>query len=230
VTYLDPTISRINGASVNSWVATAFEKGMPVWYFRGYKTDGINPTTGDINIVDVNKDGAINTNDFTYIGSAIPDINYGATLNLEYKGFDFTVFLQGQSGNEVLMGILRTDRPATNKLALFYEDRWTPTNTTASRPSATVNSKYWNSDQMIFDGSYTKIKQIQLGYNLPKAVTERLHIGKTRIYGTLDDCFIFTKYPGMDPEAASTVNNSIGIDRGFFPISKKVLFGLSLSF
>jgi TonB-linked SusC/RagA family outer membrane protein len=231
VTYLDPTISRINGANVNTWTsATAFEKGMPVWYFRGYKTNGINPTTGDINIVDVNNDGAINNNDFTNIGSAIPDITYGATLNLEYKGFDFTVFLQGQSGNDVLMGIIRTDRPATNKLALFYEDRWTPTNTTASRPSATVSPRYWNSDQMIFDGSFTKIKQIQLGYNLPKTITERLHIGRTRIYGTLDDCFIFTKYPGMDPEAASTVNNSIGIDRGFFPISKKVLFGLSLSF
>jgi len=231
VTYLDPTISRINGANVNTWTsATAFEKGMPVWYFRGYKTNGINPTTGDINIVDINNDGAINNNDFTNIGSAIPDITYGATLNLEYKGFDFTVFLQGQSGNDVLMGIIRTDRPATNKLAIFYEDRWTPTNTTASRPSASVSPRYWNSDQMIFDGSFTKIKQIQLGYNLPKTITERLHIGRTRIYGTLDDCFIFTKYPGMDPEAASTVNNSIGIDRGFFPISKKVLFGLSLSF
>ena len=85
-------------------------------------------------------------------------------------------------------------------------------------------------DLVVKDGSYMRIKQIQLGYNLPKAVTERLHIARTRVYGTLDDCFIFTKYPGMDPEAASSVNNSIGIDRGFFPISKKVLFGLSLSF
>lgn len=231
VTYLDPTISRINGANVNTWTsATAFEKGMPVWFFRGYKTNGINPTTGDINIVDVNKDGSINNNDFTFIGSAIPDITFGATINLEYKGFDFTVFAQGQQGNDVLMGMIRTDRPATNKLAIFFEDRWTSTNTNASRPSATVNPRYWTSDQMIFDGSFIKIKQIQLGYTLPKTLTEKAHIGKTRIYCTLDDYFIFTKYPGMDPEAASTVNNSIGIDRGFFPIAKKALFGLSLSF
>lgn len=230
VTYLDPSISRLNGASVNKWSATAFEKGLPVWYFRGYKTNGIDPETGDINLVDVNEDGTVNANDFTYIGSAIPDITYGATLNMEYKGFDFTMFIQGQAGNDILMGIIRTDRPATNKLSLFYTDRWTPTNMNASRPSATVNSKYWNSDQMLFNGSFMKIKQIQVGYSLPITVTNLLHIGHTRVYASLDDFFTFTNYPGMDPEASSGNNDSIGIDRGFFPISKKVLFGLSLNF
>lgn len=231
VTYLDPTISRLNGAGVNKWTsATAFEKGLPVWYFRGYKTEGIDPATGNINLVDVTGDGIVNANDFTFIGSAIPDITYGATLNMEYKGFDFIMFIQGQAGNDILMGIIRTDRPATNKLSLFYTDRWTPTNTHASRPSATVDAEYWNSDQMIFNGSYMKIKQIQLGYTLPKSFASRLYIAQTRVYVSLDDFFTFTDYPGMDPEAASTDNNSIGIDRGFFPISKKVLFGLSLNF
>lgn len=231
VTWLDPTISRLNGADINnSWTATAFEKDYPVWYFRGYKTDGIDPETGNIRIVDVNGDGVINTGDYDYIGSAIPDITYGATLNMEYKGFDFTMFIQGQAGNDVLMGFIRTDRPSTNRLSLFYTDRWTPTHTNASRPAANVDTEYWNSDQMIFDGSYLKIKQIQLGYTLPKKVTDPLRIGRTRAYVSLDDFFTFTNYPGMDPEAASTNNNSIGIDRGFFPISKKVLFGLSLNF
>jgi TonB-linked SusC/RagA family outer membrane protein len=233
VTYLDPTISRLNGAgvSINGWpVATAFEKGLPVWYFRGYRTDGIDPATGNIRLIDTNGDGTVNSNDFGYIGSAIPDIIYGATLNLEYRGFDFTLFLQGQAGNEILMGILRTDRPATNKLSLFYTDRWTPEHTNATRPSATVDAKYWSSDQMIFDGSFTKIKQIQLGYSLPKSLTGLLRLGHTRFYASLDDFFTFTSYPGMDPEASSSSNNSLGIDRGFFPISKKILFGLSLNF
>lgn len=233
VTYLDPSISRLTGASVNNsqWPsATAFEKGYPVWYFRGYKTNGIDPETGDINIIDTNGDGVINTTDFTYVGSAIPDITYGATVNLAYKGFDFTMFLQGQAGNDILMGILRTDRPTANKLAIFYEDRWTPTNKNASRPAANVSSMYWSSDQMIFNGSYMKIKQLQLGYTLPKSVTNKLHIGNTRVYVSLDDFFTFTSYPGMDPEASSENNNSIGIDRGYFPISKKVMFGLSLNF
>ncbi|MCC8197060.1 MAG: TonB-dependent receptor [Tannerellaceae bacterium] len=231
VTWLDPTISRLTGANINnSWAATAFEKDYPVWYFRGYKTDGIDPETGNIRIVDVNGDGVINTSDYDYIGSAIPDITYGATLNMEYKGFDFTMFIQGQAGNDVLMGFIRTDRPSTNRLSLFYTDRWTPTHTNASRPAVDVDTEYWNSDQMIFDGSYLKIKQIQLGYTLPKKVTDPLRIGRTRAYVSLDDFFTFTNYPGMDPEAASTDNNSIGIDRGYFPISKKVLFGLSLNF
>lgn len=230
VTYLDPTISRIDGASVNRWTATAFEKGMPVWYFRGYETNGIDPTTGDIIIVNKNEDDEITTSDYTYIGSAIPDFTYGATLNLQYKVFDFSLFMQGQKGNDILMGMIRTDRPTTNKLSLFYEERWTPGNTSASRPAATVDSRYWTSDQMIFDGSYLKIKQIQFGYTLPESVTSKLHIDKTRIYFSLDDFFTFTDYPGMDPEAASTDNYSIGIDRGYFPISKKVVFGLSLNF
>ena len=75
-----------------------------------------------------------------------------------------------------------------------------------------------------------KIKQIQLGYSLPKKLTDMLCIGKTRIYASLEDFFTFTSYPGMDPEATSGSNNSIGIDKGFFPISKKILFGLSLNF
>ena len=230
VTYLDPSISRLNGASVNRWTATVFEKGFPVWYFRGYQTNGIDPNNGNIKIIDTNNDGNINTNDFVYIGSAIPDITYGTTLNLEYKGIDLTLFIQGQAGNDILMGILRTDRPTTNKLSLFYTDRWTPENTNATRPSANVSSQYWNTDQLLFNGSFMKIKQIQLGYSLPKSITSKLQINDTRIYASLDDFFTFTKYPGMDPEAASTSNNSIGIDRGFFPISKKVMFGLSLNF
>ena len=231
VTYLDPSIARISGATVNNqWTATAFEKGYPVWYMRGYKTNGIDPTTGDIKIVDVNGDGSITTSDYTQIGSAIPDFTYGATLNLEYKNFDFTCFIQGEVGNDVLMGMLRTDRATTNKLSLFYTDRWTKDNTNAKRPAANVNQKYWNSDQMVFDGSFLKVKQIQLGYTLPKNLMSKLSMSKTRIYASLDDFFTFTKYPGMDPESASTVNNSIGIDRGFFPISKKVMFGLSVNF
>lgn len=232
VTYLDPTISRLNGATVNkTWnSATAFEKDYPVWYFRGYKTNGIDKSTGNINLVDTNNDGIVNSTDFTYIGSAIPDVTYGATLNLGYKGFDFTMFMQGQTGNDILMGFIRTDRPSTNKLRIFYTDRWTPDNTNATRPAATVRSEYWHSDQMIFDGSYMKIKQIQLGYSLPKLVTNQLGIGKTRLHVSLEDFFTFTSYPGMDPEATSGSDNSIGIDKGFFPISKKILLGLSLNF
>ena len=157
VTYLDPSIDRISGLSLMSWnTTTAFEKGYPVWYFRGYKTNGLT-ADGDVNIVDVNGDGAINTNDMTMIGSAIPDFTYGVTLNLEYKGFDFTAFINGSVGNDVLYGCRRPDRPTTNRLAEFADNRWSSSNVSAKYPSAyyqTTNTNFWCSDMMVFDGSY----------------------------------------------------------------------------
>lgn len=234
VTYLDPSLSRINGVGLMQWTgATAFEKGHPVWYMRGYKTDGVDPETGNLKVVDVNNDGTINTNDYTEIGSAIPDFTYGLTLNAAYKGFDFVVFIQGEQGNDILYGARRPDRTTVNKLQKFYDGRWTETNANAKYPSAywqLNNTNFWNSDMMVFNGSYMKIKQIQLGYNLPKTLLSKAGISSCRVYVSLDNFFTFTSYPGMDPEASSTDNNGIGVDQGFFPIPKDVMFGLSLSF
>ena len=233
-TRLDESISRISGASLMQWTgATAFEKGYPVWYFRGLKGKGVDPSTGQAIFEDYNGDGNINADDYQEIGSAIPDFTYGVTITLGYKGFDFTVFGAGSQGNEVLMGFRRPDRPTTNKLATFYDDAWTGAGQGAKYPSTIEqvnNTNFWNSDFMVFDGSYFKIKQIQLGYTLPKPVLAKMFLSNLRAYCSLEDFFTFTSYPGMDPEASTGDNNAQGIDRGFFPASKKVMFGLSLSF
>lgn len=234
VTYLDPSISRISGAGLMQWTgATAFEKGHPVWYMRGYKTDGIDKETGKLNIVDVNNDGSITTDDYTEIGSAIPTATYGLTLAGSWNGFDATVFISGQWGNDILYGARRPDRTTVNKLSTFYKNRWTESNHNAKYPSAyeqTNTTQFWNSDMMVFDGSFMKIKQIQLGYTLPKQLSDRVNISKCRVYVSLDNFLCFTDYPGMDPEAASTSNSAIGIDQGYYPQSRNVLFGLQLSF
>lgn len=230
VTYLDPSISRLNGVGLMQWTATAFEKNMPVWYFRGYRTDGIDPNTGDVILVDVDENGEINANDQTIIGSGIPDLTYGATLNMGYKGLDFTLFATGAAGNDVLMGLFRTDRPTVNRFATFYTDRWTPDNTTASLPKAGVDPRYWTSDAVVYNGSFLKIKQIQLGYTLPKKLLDKVSLANVRLYVSFDDFFTFTDYPGIDPEASSGDNNALGVDRGYYPLSKKVSFGLSASF
>jgi hypothetical protein len=83
---------------------------------------------------------------------------------------------------------------------------------------------------MVFDGSYVRIRQLQLGYTLPKNVTDNLKISNLRIYFSLDDFFTFTKYPGVDPEGGNNGGNSIGIDRGGYPIPRKALAGISLTF
>ncbi|KAA6316122.1 TonB-dependent receptor SusC, partial [termite gut metagenome] len=207
--------------------------GYPVWYFRGVKTEGVDPTTGALKASDFSGDGVINSSDFTYIGSAIPDILYGATINLEYKNFDFTLFLQGQGGNDIMMAINRNDRKTFNKLAVFFEDRWQKPGDNAKYPSSAEqvnNTDLFRSDMVIMDGSYMKIKQIQLGYNLPKSLMRTLGITGLRVYGSLDDFFTFASYPGMDPETSATDVNGIGVDRGFFPTSRKLMFGLSLKF
>jgi TonB-linked SusC/RagA family outer membrane protein len=229
--------------------ATRFKVGEPIWYFQGYKTDGIfqsaedvtaylaetgitgyNPVAGDPRIVDTNNDNLINGSDWVNIGSPHPKFYYGFRVNLEYKGFDLLVFAQGQGGNDVMMAFFRTDRGTANKPAFFFEDRWTPENNTNSwfRPSTTGTA--YQSDLMLDKGDFMRIRQLQLGYSIPKSLTETLRIRSLRVYGSLDNYFTFTKYKGMDPEAGSNNNNSLSVDRGVYPVPRKVLFGVNLTF
>jgi hypothetical protein len=95
---------------------------------------------------------------------------------------------------------------------------------------STTNSYIYNSDLMVFDGAFMRIRQLQLGYNIPANFTNRLKIKSLRVYISLDDYFTFTKYPGLDPEAGSTRQNSLGIDRGVYPLPRKIMGGLTLNF
>ncbi len=231
VTALNGTVDRIEGATSNgNWTSTWFEEGFPIWYFRGYKTDGIDATTGEPIFVDVNESGDITPDDETYIGDPHPDLIYGGTLNLGYKAFDLSVFVQGVSGNEILNGLPRTDNGQMNFPVRIYEGRWTPGRTDAIWPTTTHTGDAYRSDLLIEDGSYTKIKQIQLGYTLPEKVIDRLPISKLRTYVSLENFFTFTKYSGLDPEVGASTNNSIGVDRGFYPTPRSFIFGMSLSF
>lgn len=210
---------------------TWFEVGKPIWYFRGYKTDGIDPATGEVKVVDVNNDGVISALDITDIGSPHPDLIYGASVNLEYRNFDFSMFLQGMSGNDVFMAWFRTDRELTNKPKFFFTDRWTGPGSNASMPAPDNVSDYvYRSDLMVQDGSYLRFKQIQLGYTIPRNTISAWGLERARVYVSLDDFFTITGYKGMDPEAGSADNNRQGIDRGLYPLAKKLMFGVSVSF
>ncbi|BAX81046.1 SusC/RagA family TonB-linked outer membrane protein [Labilibaculum antarcticum] len=230
VTRLDVD-SPVKGDNLRGYDLTWFEEGLPIWYFKGYKTAGIDDTTGEVNVVDVNEDGEITDADQTYIGDPHADFLYGATFNAQYKGFDFNLFVQGSEGNDVFMGWFRSDRQFSNKPKFMFEDRWTPTNTSASRPAANNSSDYvYRSDLMVSDGSYIRIKQIQLGYTLPKTLVQKAGIDRARVFVSLDDFFTFTDYEGLDPEAGSTNNTRQGVDRGVYPIAGKVIFGVSVNF
>lgn len=240
VTYLDPSVARLEGATggvdgTNNPIRTAFEVGQPIWYFRGYKYEGVNPETGEAIIQDVNEDGVISDGDMTYLGKAIPDYTYGITLNLAYKGLDLNVFGAGVGGNDIFTVLYRADTPMRNSLRYYYDNAWTPENKNASMPNpkAVANDwHFWGSSASMFSGAYFKIKQIQLGYTIPEEITKKALINRLRLYVSLDDFFTFTKYPGVDPETAtvSTSPQRAGFDNGTYPQSKKMTFGLNLTF
>ena len=233
VTYIDPSITRLAGSTFHTYTITYFEQGYPVYYFRGFKFDKINPETGDPMFVDINGDGVVNNDDMTDIGNAIPKITYGITLTAAYKGFDLTVFGTGAAGNKIFNCINRPDYATSNKMKeVMYDDRWTPSNTNGTKPRAGANDldKYVDSSAMIYDGSYFKFKQIQLGYTLPKSLLSKVGISHSRVYCSLDDFFTISKYPGFDPEASANATTGMGVDKGAYPTSKKVVLGFNIEF
>jgi TonB-linked SusC/RagA family outer membrane protein len=231
VTYLNPSIARLLGPNVGpGWNATATEVGYPIWYFRGYKTEGIDPATGDAIFTDVNSDDAITSDDQTMIGNPHPKVIYGANITLGYKGFDLSVFAAGMAGNDALIGWIRNDRAYCNKPTVLTDNHWSPSNTSATMPGANASALSWNSDLLVFDASYLRIQQMQLGYNLPLSLLRSIKLSSIRAYISFDNFFTFTKYPGFDPDAGTGNDAGIGIDRGVYPASKKIMLGASISF
>ena len=201
VTYLDPSIYRLenSGLSYNNRMRTAFEVGYPIWYFRAYNFTGVNPDTGEAIFEDVNGDGIISDGDRTYVGKGIPDWTYGITINLEWKGIDFSLYGTGTAGNDIFNLYYQADGPMRNSLRYYYDNAWTPENKGASMPSALAvcnDWTFWSSSAMVFDGGFFKIKQIQLGYTFPEKLTKKIMINNARIFVSLDDYFTFTRnYP-----------------------------------
>ena len=182
---------------------------------------------------DLDNSGDLNDGDLDYIGDAIPDFTYGITLTAGWKGLDFTLFGTGSQGNDIFNCINRPDYAASNKLKeVFYDNRWTADNKSGTVPRAGAQNmdKYQTSDALVYDGSFFKIKQIQLGYTLPKTWMKKIFVNNLRVYGSLDDFFTFTKYPGFDPEAAANSTSGMGVDKGSYPCSKKVVLGLNIEF
>ena len=247
VTYLDPSITRINGTGFfMTQDYTVMEEGYPMWYMRGYVIDQINPENGEPVFKDLNGDGEINEMDKTLLGSGLPDFTYGITLTASWKGFDVSIFGTGSQGNEMYMCLYRPDRISGNRLQYFFDDRWTESNrnTNIPRPGASGFDKYIQSDGMIFDGAFFKIKQIQLGYTAPRSFTSKLAITRLRVYVSLDDYFTFTSYPGFDPEVSvntrttggpegvtgEVTGSGVGIDQGAYPQYKKTTLGINITF
>ena len=222
---------------------TVFEKGFTPGYFYGYKTAGLfqnaaeiikapaqsGAQPGDIRFSDVNGDGVISASDKTKIGDPFPDFTLGWNINLAYKNFDMTIFTYASIGNDIYRAYERNAN-YTNK----YRDvlaRWTGEGSTNDarfpRYSFTdANSNIRVSDRYVEDGSFVKIKNLQLGYTFPQNKGKQI-FSSLRVYAQVRNAFTFTKYSGFDPEISGGILDT-GIDRGAYPQARTYSFGIDI--
>ena len=219
-------LEREDASSTNYNIYTAFEPGYPVWYLYGYNYEGVDDNGNPI-ITDVNGDGNYDAADRRYLGQGIPTFTYGININMEYKGFDFTLYGAGQGGNHIVPVLHRTGMRNTYKWYLEAAE-----NGTYPHPSKTQGVwDFWSSNANVFKGDFFRIKQLQLGYTLPSKITKKAAISNLRFFVSLDDFFTFTAYPGLDPETASTSSSSgAGLDWGSYPTMQKMLLGVNITF
>ncbi|MCX2492934.1 TonB-dependent receptor [Pedobacter sp. PF22-3] len=226
--------------------------GQPLYSYYVLKTDGIfqsqaeadnyknakgqkiqpNAKAGDFKFVDINGDGSIDSKDRYFAGSAYPDFSYGLSFNASYKNFDFNIFAQGVQGNKLFNAVKRTTYsaggPSYNKLVGIL-DAWSPENPGGKVPiisTSDANGNFAASDFYVEDGSYLRIRNVTLGYSLPKSIASKLKTGGVRIYATANNLFTITKYSGFDPEIGMDNN---GVDVGRYPQARSFILGLSVN-
>ena len=244
-------IDFLPGASfgVGGNIATRFERGFPIGYFIGYETDGIfqtqeeidnSPVTqegavpGDLRFVDQDGDGKISFNDDsdkTMIGTPIPKITLGYNINISYEGFDLSANFFAAIGQDIVRNYER-QQPFANQLN-YNLDRWTGQNSTNTNPRLTtdLNRNTIFSDYFVEDGSFLRLKNLQLGYTFNPKLTQRVKINSTRIYVAANNLLTLTKYRGYDPDIGSSGGPlASGIDYGFYPQARTIMAGISLKF
>ncbi len=222
--------------------------GHPIASFYGYVTDGLFQTIeeveahafqaketapGDIRFKDLDNNGVIDQKDRTYIGNPTPDFTYGLNSTLAYKGIELNIFLQGSQGNEIYNNTIRYDFIYVNRPSSVL-GRWTGPGTSNKEPRVSLNDANQNarvSDRFVEDGSYLRVKSLQLSYNFPKTILNKIKLNNLKVYLTGQNLLTFTKYSGYDPEIGNIAGSlEIGIDRGFYPQARTILGGISFNF
>ncbi|WDF66015.1 SusC/RagA family TonB-linked outer membrane protein [Flavobacterium sp. KACC 22763] len=237
---------------------TRTTEGQPVGQFYGYVTDGLfknaaelaagpiqeaGTGVGDIRFKDLNGDGKIDSKDQTAIGDAIPDFTYAITNSLRYKNFNFSVSLTGSQGNK----IYNFTRHYTDGIYPGFGDRFGNVSTQAMQafepgvnentdvPRITLNDPNGNgriSNRFVEDGSYLRIQNVSLSYDLPNKIFDNSIISKVRLYANVQNLYTFTKYTGFDPALGNLDQNITlsGIDLGRYPVPRITSIGVNLEF
>jgi TonB-linked SusC/RagA family outer membrane protein len=240
------------------------EEGGYVGAFYGYQTQGIfqnqgeidaytsadgkliqaGAKPGDFRFADLNSDGVIDAKDQKYIGNPTPDLTFGVNLNAGYKGFDLQVSLVGSLGNDIVnvsKGWWYSGSYNYNKIGGLENLAWHGEGTSNTVPRIVANDNNQNltrfSDFYVEDGSYARMRNLQLGYTLPKAASSFLRTSSLRLYVSAQNLFTITNYSGLDPEIGygrsytdvpSALNR--GVDIGNYPTSRTYLVGANIAF
>lgn len=246
----------IPGGTVDTGVsATQTAVGHPIGSFYLYQMAGIfqnsldvltsayqgkNIQPGDVKYVDQNHDGVIDAKDRVYVGSAIPTFTTGLNLSGNYKGFDLSVFFQGAFGQKIFSQVnydIEGFYRGFNVTERYYLQHWTGEGTSNTQPRASWAAKSNNvmaSTRFLEDGSYVRLKNLQVGYTIPN--TKKWKIQSVRVYLAATNLLTFTKYSGLDPEMTVSTNSAAegdranGIDWGTYPVAKNYTFGLNITF
>jgi len=247
------TVVKINNGDKFIWLSgygtphknlTRFEEGEAPGYFYGHKTAGIfqnqaeidahaqqsGAVPGDIKFVDVNGDGIIDDKDRTNIGSPYPDFTLGWNLNLQVGNFDCSVFTYASVGGKIYRAYER-NLNYTNRFASVV-NRWTGEGTSHKEPRVSFidgNQNTRPSDRYLEDGTFFKVKSVQLGYSLSKSLASRIGLSSARIYVQAKNVLVLTQYSGYDPEISGGIFDT-GIDRGTYPIPRTMSLGLNVTF
>lgn len=200
-----------------------------------HATQNVNTAPGDIRFRDINGDNVINDDDKTFIGNPIPDFVYGFNINLDYKGFDFSIQANGTQGNDILNLTKRALIDNTSSENKLNFTPWSSTNSNSTYPRAHVqdpNTNIRTSSYFVEDGSFMRIKVIQLGYTLKSKLLDKLNMSNLRIYTNIQNPFTFTNYSGIDPEVGNANGNNLsaGIDYFVYPMSRSLSIGLNATF
>ncbi|MDQ6481681.1 TonB-dependent receptor [Dyadobacter sp. LHD-138] len=232
---LDVLGGNVNVVVIND-VTNILREGRPIGQFWGYVEDGYDEK-GKIKYKDTDGDGSITIKDKTYIGNPNPDFIYGINSSMSYKNFDLVLFVQGVSGNELFntSGMSSTIDYGfgLNMPKEVYQNHWTPSNTNAKYPiiSNSVNARV--SNRYLEDGSYLRLKNIQLAYNFPLQKWEAKWIRTAQLYASAQNLLTLTKYSWWDPEVNSKGGSNStmqGVDFYSYPIAKTVTIGLRVGF
>lgn len=231
-------------------------EGQPYGTFYGYKTDGLYQNQGeidsdaniandsrrtdgqikpgDVRFLDLNNDGIVDDDDRTIIGSPQPKINYGFSAGANFKGFDLNLFFVGVGGSKIYNADRMQGLDASYPFNLYSEekDRWHGEGTSNTIPRVSIdnaNRNYRPSDLFIEKGDFLRLKNMTLGYNIPKNAISKLKMTQARIYVTGQNIVTFTKYTGLNPELGY-VNGQLNVDYAQYPLARTWTIGATVSF